>query len=77
MNISSLQDGSLATPAEYLAVAIPLTALTIWVIVGLHSSVGPDTPEHSFIQRLQWPYHSLQRAWRQAMQKKRVNEGVV
>ncbi|KAF4613938.1 hypothetical protein D9613_007713 [Agrocybe pediades] len=77
MNISSLQDGSLGTPAEYLAVAIPLTAVTIWVIVGLHSSQGGPEDAHTFVSRLQWPYRSLQRIWRRLWQRKRVNEGVV
>ncbi|KDR66162.1 hypothetical protein GALMADRAFT_148072 [Galerina marginata CBS 339.88] len=65
MNLSNLQSGSFGTVANYLAVSLPLTAVTIWIIVGLHSSkTYHDEPETSLFYRLRWPIRSLKKLFK-------------
>jgi len=79
MNINNLQDGSHGTLAEYLAVAIPLTAITIWVIMALHSSKARmEESDKGFIHRLRWPITELLQTWkRKRMRGNANNVGVV
>lgn len=78
MNINSLQDSTHGTWAHYLEIAIPLTALTIWIAVGLHSNrVGRDESEGSVLYRLQWPLHFVRRLMRRSGKREDAFEGVV
>jgi predicted cobalt transporter CbtA len=53
------------TLAQYFAVTIPLTLLTMWFIIALQ---GRWTDEHgkdkTLISRLSWPMVYIQRAWK-------------
>ncbi|KAJ3510345.1 hypothetical protein NLJ89_g4728 [Agrocybe chaxingu] len=76
MNIVDLQDGSYGTLSHYFEVALPLTAVTIWIIMALHTSRGEEG--NTFLQRLRWPIRSAQQAFRLAIRKrKKANTGVV
>ena len=60
MNMTTLQDSTHGTWAHYVESAIPLTVLTIWIVVGLHSTrVGRDEANDSLLYRLQWPIRSV------------------
>jgi Mg2+ and Co2+ transporter CorA len=73
MNIQSLQDGSRGTVPHYLAVALPLTAVSIWIIMALHttSSRFDDEPPPTFLNRLRWPFQALQELIRVMKRKAR------
>jgi len=79
MNIKNLQDGSLGTIPEYLAYAIPLTAVTIWVIMALHSSKARmEESDKGFIHRLRWPITELLQTWKRKRRRGNANNvGVV
>jgi len=72
MNINTLQDSTHGTWAHYVEVAIPLTVLTIWIIVGLHSNqVNRDEGHGSLLYRFQWPIRSV----KDLMKRNRKTEG--
>lgn len=82
MNLVNLEDGSYGTLAHYFEVAIPLTCLTIWVIVGLHQSKAQhddvENQETGVLYRLQWPIRSARYViTMMRKRRKRVSEGVV
>jgi len=79
MNMNTLQDSAYGTWAHYLELAIPLTAVTVWVAVGLHSNkVSRDEPDNNLIYRLQWPIHSAMRLMQRSKRAKAKDfEGVV
>ena len=80
MNISGLQESTHATWAQYVEFALPLTAVTIWIVVGLHSNkVGRDEPENDLLYRLLWPIHSAKRLMKHSRRAKKAKEfeGVV
>jgi len=62
MNIISLQDSTHGTWAHYFEWAIPLTAVTIWIAVGLHSNRFSRTEDDgNLLYQLQWPIRSVKR----------------
>lgn len=79
MNIHNLQDSTHGTWAHYLESAIPLTALTIWIAVGLHSNrVGRAEDDSNLLYRLQWPIRSVKRLMkRSGKTEANAFEGVV
>ncbi|KAK7052405.1 hypothetical protein R3P38DRAFT_3306138 [Favolaschia claudopus] len=62
MNIDLLADGTYGTLAHYVALTLPLTALTIWVVVAFQyrnrntSNLMPDEDAVSFWTNLSWPW---------------------
>jgi hypothetical protein len=79
MNINSLQDSTHGTWAHYVELAIPLTAITVWIVVGLHSNrVSRAEDDGNLLYRMQWPIRSVMRLMKRSG-KTQVNtfEGVV
>jgi hypothetical protein len=71
MNINSLEDATHGTWAHYLELAIPLTAVTVWIVVGLHGyRVGGDELHNNLLYRLQWPVHSAKRLMKRSREAK-------
>ncbi|KZP22947.1 hypothetical protein FIBSPDRAFT_469777 [Athelia psychrophila] len=65
MNIRILSDGTHGTLAHYFAVAIPLTALTIWLIVAFQSKkYFAEGKEATVFRNLLWPYKYAKRFWK-------------
>lgn len=59
MNVKNFDDDPhiRGTLIHYLETAIPLTAITIWIIVASQTNApGTGTHEHGW-QRLAWPIH--------------------
>jgi hypothetical protein len=78
MNINSLQDSTNGTWAHYFEIAIPLTALTIWIVVGLQSNLVSRAEADGLLYRLQWPIRSVK--WlmkRNGKIEANASEGVV
>ncbi|TFK31449.1 hypothetical protein BDQ12DRAFT_694125 [Crucibulum laeve] len=60
MNVGEIAPGTLGTIAHYVEIAVPLTIITIWVIVAFQSRyIFPD--DVSFWQRLGWPVLLIKR----------------
>ncbi|KAF8199527.1 hypothetical protein BJ912DRAFT_921939 [Pholiota molesta] len=81
MNVTIFQDGSHATLGQYLAVAAPLTAITIWIMVGLRWQVSQEN-EKPLLYQLSWPIHYSQQMTKRMVKRlkkrdKNMNEGVV
>lgn len=54
MNVGEINPGTAGTIGQYIALAVPLTLVTAWVIVAFQSKyIFPD--ETSFWKRLGWP----------------------
>ena len=54
MNLGVINPGTNGTVPQYLAVALPLTIVTAWVIIAFQSKyIFP--PGTGFIKRLGWP----------------------
>ncbi|KAF9523569.1 hypothetical protein CPB83DRAFT_862731 [Crepidotus variabilis] len=86
MNLTKFSDDSKATVPQYLAVALPLTAVSIWVIMALHTETTKfDTEEEridsTFLSRLVWPLRALRylaKGLRQKVRTKRkIHVGIV
>lgn len=54
MNVKEL-NGSLATFTLYFSVALPLTALTIWIVIAFNSKYLFRGKDATFWVRLAWP----------------------
>ena len=59
MNIHNLEDGTHGTWGHYFEIAIPLTALTIWIVVSLRSNRVSRAEADGLLYRLQWPIRSV------------------
>ncbi|KAF8150601.1 hypothetical protein B0H34DRAFT_665532 [Crassisporium funariophilum] len=79
MNIDLLQSGSTGTLGHYLAVTVPLTAVTVWIILALHGRGHHGDPETTFLNRLKWPIRSLKRTilWQRNGRTMNAGLGVV
>lgn len=57
MNIDSLSQGTSGTVSGYIALAIPLTLVTIWIMIGLHEAwhVKNENEQPTFWDRWLWP----------------------
>jgi len=75
MNITSLAPGSGGLLSHYLAIALPLTAVTIWVLVALHGRPRLEEEQSTFLNRLRWPLRSVKQMVRRKGKKEYV--GVV
>ena len=54
MNLGVINPGTNGTVLQYLAVALPLTIVTAWVIIAFQSrNIFP--PGTGFVRRLAWP----------------------
>jgi len=60
MNLNSFSDGAHGTWAAYLAISIPLIAVTGWLMLALQRH--QREPERSFLLHLLWPFRDLRRA---------------
>jgi hypothetical protein len=81
MNIRLFEDGTHGTMAQYLAVTVPLTVITIWIMVGLRWQGSQDN-EKPLVYQLGWPIRYSQQltkrmAKRFTKRNKKMNEGVV
>ncbi|KAF9485235.1 hypothetical protein BDN70DRAFT_871644 [Pholiota conissans] len=81
MNVTIVEDGAHASMGQYLAVAVPLTAVTIWIMVGLRWQGESQETQKPFLYQLKWPIHYSQklakRMVRRVKNKDSMNEGVV
>ena len=59
MNITVLEAGTYGTVPLYLAVTIPLTLFTVWVMVALHRHGSLNQDSESLLQTLKWPMQTL------------------
>ncbi|EEB90178.1 hypothetical protein MPER_11654 [Moniliophthora perniciosa FA553] len=55
MNVKEIADGTTETLPHYFAIALPLTVLTIWIVMTFQSRYMFGTRQTTFIQRLAWP----------------------
>ncbi|KAI3608815.1 hypothetical protein WG66_003813 [Moniliophthora roreri] len=55
MNVREIADGTTETLPHYFAIALPLTALTIWIVMTFQSRYMFGTRQTTFIERLAWP----------------------
>uniref|UniRef100_A0A8H8CID2 Uncharacterized protein n=1 Tax=Psilocybe cubensis TaxID=181762 RepID=A0A8H8CID2_PSICU len=60
MNVREINPGTTATFAIYAALTLPLTALTVWVVIAFQST-DLYPPNTSFLRRLGWPVRRLRR----------------
>lgn len=58
MNVAEIAPGTAGTVAHYLATALPLTVVSIWILVAYQSRYM-FKEEKSFFRRLLWPYELL------------------
>ncbi|KAF8587585.1 hypothetical protein K439DRAFT_1337830 [Ramaria rubella] len=67
MNIEEITPNTLGSVSKYLATALPLTAITIWIIVAFqgkwHTREGEEEP--SISTRLSWPLRNVNKWIRQ------------
>ncbi|KAF9007638.1 hypothetical protein BDQ17DRAFT_1351039 [Cyathus striatus] len=61
MNIREISPDTVGTLAHYMAAAVPLTAITIWLIMAFHNKIHHEEQEITFWSRLKWPIFTLQR----------------
>lgn len=63
MNIKEINGDSdnLPNVTTYIELAIPLTAVTIWIILSLQSKAHLDEPEPSIWSQMWWPFTSVKR----------------
>lgn len=69
MNINEINPGTLGSLPHYMAVAVPLTIVTIWVIIAFQSKYlfEDDTPIWT---RFAWPFFLAKRMlWRKGGQR--------
>ncbi|TFK40046.1 hypothetical protein BDQ12DRAFT_601934 [Crucibulum laeve] len=76
MNIKEVAPDTSGRLSHYFASALPLTAVTVWIMLALHTKLhhGQDNPETSFVRQLSWPLDSFMRLFVQ--KKKRLNDMV-
>ena len=56
MNVSEINPGSLETISHYVAIAVPLTLVTAWIIIAFQSTyIFPENT--GFFLRLGWPIY--------------------
>jgi hypothetical protein len=61
MNTKEINPGTKGTLPYYIAFAVPLTLITIWIIIAFQSRyllIGKP-----FLVRLGWPYYLLKQWW--------------
>jgi hypothetical protein len=69
MNIHEINPGTLGSLPHYMAVAIPLTIATIWIIIAFQSKYLFDNDE-SIWRRFAWPFFLAKRMfWRKSGQR--------
>lgn len=67
MNVNILADGTHGTLSHYFEVAVPLTCITIWLIVAFQSKkYFAEDEEATVFRNLLWPYKFGKRFWRKA-----------
>ncbi|KAF5325041.1 hypothetical protein D9619_009599 [Psilocybe cf. subviscida] len=68
MNVSEFNPGSLGTIPHYIAIALPLTLVTAWIIIAFQSTyIFP--PNTGFILRLAWPAYLVYKMMAMRMKK--------
>ncbi|KAF5325049.1 hypothetical protein D9619_009601 [Psilocybe cf. subviscida] len=68
MNVSEINPGSLETIPHYIAIALPLTLVTAWIIIAFQSTyIFP--PNTGFILRLGWPAYLVYKMMNKRMKK--------
>ena len=79
MHLAILEDDTFGTVPHYLAVTIPLTLFTVWVMVALHRHRDRDQdPESdSLWQTLKWPLQALRRSFHDLKRKNKDVSAVV
>jgi hypothetical protein len=56
MNVSEINPGSKPTLLNYVSTIIPLTAVTIWIVVAIQVKYQSDNPDEVTVwSRLTWP----------------------
>lgn len=55
MNIRELDEGVYGTLLHYVEAALPLTVVTIWIVVAFQSHYVANDPDASMLRRLLWP----------------------
>lgn len=73
MNIQAFTEDGHGKLTHYVALAVPLTAVSIWILVALHNKDHHPDLEVSFATRLQWPVNNLI-GW--ITRKRKVKKGI-
>lgn len=71
MNVRVLAEDAHGELSHYAALAVVLTAVSIWILVALHNKHRHEDPNVSFASRLQWPVKNLMK-W--GLGKRRAKE---
>jgi len=65
MNVAEINPGTNGTLAHYAETAMPLTIVTIWLIIAFQTKRHFAEDEHaSVLGNLMWPYKMVKRFWR-------------
>jgi len=79
MNVTEINTGSVVNLARYVELALPLTAVTIWIIISLQSKTYLDDANPSMWSQMWWPLtavRDLLRGLFQARWRKKTDAGV-
>lgn len=79
MNVTEINTGSVVNFARYVELALPLTAVTIWIIISLQSKTHLDDTDPSMWSQMWWPFtagRDLLRGLFQARWRKKTDTGV-
>jgi len=63
MNVTEINSGSKVNLARYVQLALPLTAVTIWIIISLQGRAHLDDPEPSMWSQMWWPVKEVTAAF--------------
>jgi hypothetical protein len=60
MNVTEINTGSVVNLARYVELAVPLTAVTVWIVISLQSSKAHlDDPAPSMWSQMWWPFTAV------------------
>lgn len=76
MNIQEINPGTLGSLEHYFEVAIPLTAVTIWIIVAFQGkwTSNEGSSGRNMLTRLLWPYMAVRRLFGRGCRDKQGEE---
>ena len=66
MNVTEINSGSQVNLTRYVELALPLTAVTIWIIISLQSKMHLNDPDRSMWSQMWWPVKAVTNLFVQA-----------
>jgi hypothetical protein len=75
MNVTEINTGSVVNLARYFELAVPLTAVTVWVVVSLQSKARLGDPEATMWSQMWWPFIAVMDLFRPLMRGRRGDRG--